>query len=1103
VNPITLALRKPIAVVVAAIAISLAASFALVRMPIDIFPELNTPVIYVVQSYGGMDPAQMEGYLTNYTEFLFLLITGIHHVESRNIQSIALSKLVFHPGTNMDQALAETVNYINRSRAFMPPGTVPPIVLRYDAGSVPVGYLVFSSKTKDVAQVQDEATFRVRPLLSSLSGVSAPPSFGGEARTILVQLDSERLRAYRLAPDDIVNALINGNQVSPSGNLTVGDKTFMVPINSVAADVKEVGRIPIRMGEAGRLYLRDVAAIHDGADVLTGYALVNGRRSVFLPITKRPDASTLSVVEQVKANLPKMQDALSEDVEVRFEFDQSPYVTRAMSDVLKEGILGAVLTGLMVLVFLRDVRSVIVVVLNIPLALCAAVVALWLTGHSINIMTLGGLALAVGILVDEATVEIENIHAQLVHAESTALAVRRGNAETAVPRMLAMLCILAVFIPSFFMHGPVRGMFVPLSLAVGFAMLASWVLSNTFVPVMSVWLLRHSSANPSPQPPPRNGEGEQDKDPAQPPAAHIPAPPSPLRGGGLGGRGSSWFSFATLGRWYSSLLRQALRRRGLLVAGYLALCGFILVFGGGELGREIFPAVDAGQLQLRLRAPEGTPLGNMEALTRDVLRVIHEEAGPGNIDLTIGLVGTASNNYPINFIYLWTAGPQEALLRISLKHDSGIAVEDLKERLRHRLPASKRTGSPALQDVKLSFEAGDIVTEVMSFGSPTPIEVAVAGPDLAVNKAHAEKIRVQLAKIESLRDLQIVQSLDYPVLQVDVDREKAGLSGVSIRDVSRSLVAATSSSRYVVPNFWRDPVSGIGYQIQVEAPRMRMGSIKELEGMPLGPTKKGQLSLRDVARIREDTMPGEYDRYNMRRFVSLRADIHGEDLGRVADRVDQAIRAAGEPPRGVTVSVQGQSVPMQEMFHGLALGLGLTVVVVFLLLSAYFQSFPLALVVTASVPGALAGSVVALLATGTTLNLQSFMGTIMAVGVALANSILLVSFAERARLTGQSSGDSAASAGRGRLRAILMTSGAMLAGMTPMALALGEGGEQTAPLGRAVIGGLALATFSTLFVLPSVFSLVRDRAGRGGASLDSTDPESRYYHPEGLRTENT
>jgi multidrug efflux pump subunit AcrB len=1063
-NPLAFALRQPITIVVALAAVVLASVLAMQRMAIDIFPEMGTPVIYVVQPYGGMDPAQMEGYLTNYTEFLFLLISGIHRVESKNIQGIALSKLTFHPGANMEQAMAETVNYINRAKAWQPTGTVPPIVLRYDAGSVPVGYLVFSSDSKNVGQIQDEATFRVRPMLSSLRGVSAPPSFGGEARTIQIRVDPEKLRSYRLSPDEIVAALTAGNQVSPSGNVTIGDRAHMVPSNSVVTDIEELYKIPIRLGDAAPLYLRDLAQIQDGTDVQTGYALVNGKRGVFLPITKRPDASTLDVVDRVRAELPKMQASLSEDVQVRFEFDQSPYVARAMGDVVKEGILGAVLTGLMVLLFLRDWRSVVVVVLNIPLALLAALVALWLSGQSINIMTLGGLALAVGILVDEATVAVENIHARL---ESTTCSVARavwdGTVETAVPRLLAMLCILTVFLPSFFMQGVVRALFVPLTLAVGFAMIASYLLSSLFVPVLSAWILHR----PSP--------GELN---------------APVRQ-------------TTLGRVnlvYGRLLERLVRLRWLLIGAYLVGCGLVIVLVGGRLGREIFPAVDAGQFQLRLRAPEGTSLENMEILTRDVLEAIGREVGPENVDISIALVGTASNNYPINFIYIWTAGPHEALLRVSLKHGCGVSVEDLKERLRRKLPLIERARSPALKDVKLSFEAGDIVAEVMSFGAPTPVEVSVSGPNLAENRAHADKIRAELARIQSLRDLQYAQSLNYPILKVDIDRERAGLSGVTARDVSRSLVAATSSSRYVVPNFWCDPSSGVGYQVQVEIPLERMNSVKAVELLPLRQTARGQLSVRDVAQVREGTMPGEYDRYNMRRLVSLQANIHGADLGTVSGQVSQAIAAAGEPPRGVSVEVHGQMPPMQEMFRSLAGGLLFTIAVVLLLLTAYFQSLRLALIVTASIPAALAGAALALAGSGTSLNIQSFMGTIMAIGVALANSILLVTFAERRRREGLAPALAAVRGAVGRLRPILMTSCAMLAGMLPLALALGEGGEQTAPLGRAVVGGLAAATLATLVIVPAVFAVVRGQGGVASVSLDPNDPTSPCFDGKGSET---
>jgi multidrug efflux pump subunit AcrB len=999
--------------------------------------------------------------------------------------------------------MAETVNYVNRSRSFMPPGTVPPFIMRFDAGSVPVGYLVFESD-KSIGEIQDKALFQVRPMFATLPGVSAPPPFGGNQRTIVIRADPDRLRAYHLSPDDVVTAIARGNQITPSGNVTIQGKSPIVPVNSVVGEkIKELEKIPVRLGTDPTVYVGDIGYAVDATDVPTGYGLVNGKRSVYILVTKRADASTLSVVNEVKANLPRMQAAAGEGIKVRFEFDQSPSVSRAVRGVGLEALIGAVLTGLMVLLFLRDWRSVIVVVLNIPFALLGAILALWLCQQTINLMTLGGLALAVGILVDEATVEVENIHTQFEHTPNIARAVRLGNAQTAVPRLLAMLCVLAVFLPSFFMQGAAKALFVPLALAVGFSMVASYVLSSTFVPVLSTWLLRHS---------------------------HIDAR-----------RSARWFSMARFQDGYAWLLRGVLRVRWLLLAAYLAVPVLLVgwwLWGHPGLGTEIFPKVDSGQFQLRVRAPDGTALEDTEALARDVLEEIAREAGgEKKVDITVSLVGTASYNYPINAIYLWTSGPQEAVLRVALKRGSGIRLEEFKNRLRERLPEMKRQQAPAMKDVKLQFEAGDIVEQVMSFGSPTPVQVTVKGPKLADNRAYAEKLRQQLAQIPSLRDLQYEQSLDYPTIEVNVDRALAGLSGVTAEEVGRAVAPATLSSRFTTPLYWRDPKSGVGYQVQVEVPQSRMNSISQVEQIPIKSTADGQLLVQDVARVRPGTMPGEVDRYNMKRMVSLTANVEGEDLGNVARRIDRALQAVNrglwapqqgpngepgwkneitgnagdiryqkdrpsEPPTGMIVDVRGQIFPMRQMFGGLAggpIGEGLTgglvlaVVVILLLLTAYFQSLRLALVVVSTTPAVIAGVVLALVLTRTTLNLQSFMGAIMAVGVAVANAILVATFAEQGRRENREVKEAAVEGARHRLRPILMTSCAMIAGMAPMALGLGEGGEQTAPLGRAVIGGLAVATFATLLLLPSVFVIVQGRSGTRSASLDPDDPESPNF----------
>jgi multidrug efflux pump subunit AcrB len=1071
------ALKRPLTVMVLILAIALGSFLAIGRsvfeqlgwaypeglprgMEVDIFPSLNLPVIYVCQPYGGMDPAQMEGFLTNYYEYHFLYISGIHHVESRNVQGTALMKLYFHPGTDMAQAMAETINYVNRSRAFMPPGTVSPFVMRFDTGSVPVGYLVLSSDTRSIAEIQDLALFRIRPMFSSLPGVSAPPPFGGSARTIVVTVDPQRLQSYGMSPDEIITALVRGNSISPSGNVPVGDKFPIVPVNSVVGDISQLRSIPIRTGQSP-VFLRDIGYVQDSADAPAGYALANGRRAVYILATKRADASTLSVINNIKQALPRMRDALGkegEDIEVRFEFDQSPYVTRAVAGVVAEGLLGAVLVGLMILLFLRDWRSALVVVLNIPLALMTAVLALWLTGQTINLMTLGGLALAIGILVDEATVAIENIHAHLQRDKPLAQAVLDGSRETSVPRLLAMLCILAVFVSSFFMQGAARALFVPLSLAVGFAMLASYILSSTFVPVLCVWLLKHD-----------HGTRER-----QGPTA-----------------------FDRLRRRYESVLSRAVRWRWKLVAAYVAATVAVVLLAGASLGRGIFPVVDAGQFRLRMRAPDGTHIARSEQFAKQALQLVEDELGAGNVELTLGYVGMIHSNFPVNAVYQWSRGPEEAILYVDLNDDLGLRDEELKERLRARL-------GEAMPDVRFSFEPSDIVNEVMSFGSPTPVEVAVSGPSFPDNRQYAAKVWDELARLPFLRDLQIGQSLDYPTIEVNVDREKAGLAGLMPVDVSRALVTATSSSRFVVPNYWADPKSGIAYQVQVEIPRPflrtpdnvgTIGSAAEIAQIPLKKTERGQILIGDIAELRDGSMPGQYDRYNMRRQITLTANVAYADLGSVSREVAKAIQRAGSPPTGVQIETRGQIPPMREMQSGLAIGLGLAVVAVFLLLTANFQSIRLALVTVSTAPAVIAGVAIMLWLTATTLNIQSFIGSIMAVGVAMANAILLVTVAEERRREGLTASDAAMSGAASRLRAILMTSCAMIAGMLPMALGLGESGQQNAPLGRAVIGGLVAATAATLLVLPTVFALVQQRASSASPSLDPGDVQSSHYQP--------
>ena len=1084
-NLIRAALRRPLAVYVAVLGLLGASVLATTRMRIDVFPDLNLPVIYVAQPYGGLDPAQMEGFVTSYYEYHFLYITGIEHVESRSVQNMALVKLFFHPGTEMSQALAQTVAYVERSRAFMPPGTVPPFIVRLDAGSVPVGQLVFQSETRPVAQLQDLALFRVRPLFATLPGVSAPPPFGASQRSILVRADPERLRAHGLTGDDLITAVARSNSISPAGNLRTGALLRIAPLNSVVSRPEELEAIPVRLGPGPMVYLRDVARVEDGSDILTAFALANGKRTVYIPVTKRADASTLDVVRRVREAMPRMRAALPDDVAVRFDLDQSVVVERSLRTVTIEAGLGALLTGLMVLLFLRSWRSALVVVTTIPIALAASVLCLWLVGESLNIMTLGGLALAVGVLVDEATVAVENVHAHLERSAQRAegaarnqhgsvrdsgavdseeigarrlahlRAVHDAAVETVTPRLLALLAILAVFVPSFLMEGVSRALFVPLSLAVAFAMLASYVLSSTLVPVMCARLFRaHSS---------------------------ILRNTLTYRTTALSGADGTIRTSSCLRRAFAGVVAAAVRARFVVLPLYLlgTLGGLWLL--EPTLGRDLFPPPRQGALQLRVRAPDGTRVEETERRVRALLDVAREVLGD-RLRLSLAYVGIPPATYPIIAVYQWTNGPHDAIVQLDLTSGAE-ELDALRTRLRAAFTAK-------LPELRVTFEPGDIIGQVLTLGTNAPIEVAVAGPNLAANRAYAAKVQTALAAAPGLIDLAVAQSLEYPTAAVEVDRERAGQRGLAMSDVGNALVAATSSTRYTRPTFWRDPQSGVAYQVQVDVPPVRLQSTEALLGVPVGHGASAPILLGDVATVTEGHMPGEYARYNMQRMVTLTANpAPGVDLGRAVTNVRAALAGVQAPPTGVHVFVRGLAPTLDKTLRGALVGLALAIVVVLLLLTAYFQSLRAALVAVLSVSAALLGAAAVLRATDTSLSLPSFMGAIMAVGVCTANAILFVTFAERARQGGAGAAEAAQLAAQARSRPILMTSLAMLAGMVPMALGMGEGSEQLAPLGRAVLGGLAASTLATLFVLPAAFALVHGQRPWRTASLAPQDHE--------------
>lgn len=1042
---ITSALRKPVTIIVILLGIVFFSVLAIRKLPIDILPKLGTPTIYVAQTYGGLSPAQMEGFITSYYEYHFLYITGIKSVESKTIQGLTLIKLQFQEGTDMGAAMAEVDAYATRSRSFMPPGTLPPFIMRYDAGSVPVGQLVFSSSSRSLNEIQDLALFKVRPLFAALPGVSAPPPFGGNQRSVLIKADPDRLNSYGITPDELVLAIAKNNNISPAGNVRVGDYTMISPSNSVVDNILELETIPLKTGTGPSIYVRDVATVQNGADVTTGYALINGKRSVYIPVTKRADASTWDVVQNIKKALPDLQAAIPDDIKVSYEFDQSGYVINSLTSLIIEGLLGALLTGLMVLLFLRDWRSALVVVITIPLALLSSVVCLYLMGQTINVMTLGGLALSIGILVDQATISIENIHQHLESGKSKARAITDACKEISLPQLLILLSILAVFVPALFMSGVPKAMFLPMSLAVGFSLIASFLLSQTFVPVFANYILsdkKHSAVD-------------------------------------------DWFQKVRTR--FENFSNRFSRYNKYVVFTYFIPALLMIFIAYHFIGTEIFPKVDAGQFQVRASMPAGTRIERTEDATKKTLQIIDSLAGKGNVDITSAFVGMQPPTYAINSIYLWTSGPQEAVIKVNLNKKSGISIENFKEKLRQSIQQQIPT-------LKLSFEPADLVDQVMSQGSNTPVEVVIQGKNLSQSRDYAEQVKKQLEGISYLRDVHIGLPLDYPTLQINYDRVRTGQMGLTVDEASRSLTVGTYSSRLTQPVYWLDKTTGTAYQVQVEYPQFKMNSADQVEQIPVSTKNGNKIFLRDIADWKKITTPGEYDRINQQRYLTVTANLNHKDLGTAIKDVNEKIKSIGDLPAGIKIYMRGQSDLLDQTLFELSTGLLLAIIVIFLMLAANFQSFKLSLKVLSVVPAVIAGSWLLLLICGKSLNIQSFMGSIMAIGVAVSNAILLVSNAEQFRKQNVTHPNYGLASARSRLRPILMTTFAMIAGMIPMAIGFGEGGEQTSPLGIAVIGGLILSTTTSLFIVPGIYhSIIGTKKYKSG-SLDPDDENSIYYN---------
>jgi multidrug efflux pump subunit AcrB len=1046
-NMIKFALQKPIAIMVLVLGLLFFGFKATKEIKVDILPEMDLPVVYIAHSFNGYTPQQMEGYFTKMYVNMMLFTNGIKSIESKNTQGLTLMKVTFYEGTEMGEAIA-TVNALsNRSQVFLPPGAPPPFIIRFDASSQPVGQLVFRSNTKTNNQLQDIANFNARPFLIKIPGLTTAPPFGGSPRTIEVNIDPYKLRAHNLSPEQIVEAISRNNITSPSGNVYIGDKNYLTPTNNTVKEVAELGDIPIFKGSVDNVYIRDVATIKDGADIATGYALIDGKRSVYINIAKAGNASTLDVVNTLKKELPNIQRNMPDDVTISYEFDQSVYITNALKSLVIEGVLGALLTGLMVLLFLKDRRAALIVIMTIPISIISGVLFLKLFGQTINIMSLSGLALAIGILVDESTVTIENIHQHFAKGKTKAQAIWDACKEIAFPKLLIMLCILAVFAPAFMMTGIPGSLFMPLALAIGFSMIVSFLLSQTFVPVMANWLMKHN------------------KDHCENPAHK-----------------EDWFS--KFRNRFVNFLTKLTKQKKIIVS--LSLL-FVLV-GGFALyqitGKDVLPTSNSRQFQVRIKAAEGTRIEVTETKVKQFLSHLKHNVGEDNIAISSVFIGQHPSTFAVSPIYLYNAGPHEALMQVALKEFNGNS-DELKDKLR----AYYKEKMPELS---ISFEPIELTEKILSQGTNTPIEIRVSGMMKKMNRMYANKLLAKLKEIDYLRDQQIPQSMDYPAMQINIDRTRAAQLGLDVQDISKSLVAATASTRYTNKNFWVGGMMGIAYDVQVQTPQNILNSKEELANLPLSKNSDRPV-LGDVATITPTKELGESYNLGTMGYTSVTANLYKKDLEQASKDVQTAIASLGELPKGLNIEVAGMTPVLNETLSSLATGLLIAVFVIFLMLAATFQSFRVSIVILSTVPFVVVGALLMLNITGSTLNLQSYMGLIMSVGVSIANAVLLISNAETLRKVNKDSVLSGVEAAKVRIRPIIMTTLAMIAGMLPMAIGFGEGGDQIAPLGRAVIGGLLFSTFSVLIILPLVFGWVQKKASVISPSLDPEDQNSIHF----------
>jgi CzcA family heavy metal efflux pump len=1042
------ALARPLTFVVMAILIGIIGVLAALRTPVDIFPDIRVPVIATAWQYSGLSPDEMSGrIITPFERVLTTTVNGIDHIESQSLPGVGVVKIYFQPGADIRTATAQVTSVSQTVLKQLPPGITPPLILNYNASTVPIVQLALSGKGMSEGQMYDLATNQIRPGLVTVPGAAIPYPSGGRQRQIQIDLDPQALQSKGLSAQDVGNAIAAQNQINPAGFAKIGGFQYAVRLNNAPGSVEELNNLPVKVVNGATIYMRDVAHVRDGSAPQTNVVHVDGARSVIMTVLKNGATSTLAIVQGIKDALPKIEETLPPGLKVVPIGDQSLFVKAAVEGVVKEGAIAAALTSLMILLFLGSWRSTVIIAISIPLAILAAIICLAITGNTLNTMTLGGLSLAVGIIVDDATVTIENINWHLEQGKPVRTAILDGAAQIVTPAFVSLLCICIVFVPMFFLPGVAGFLFVPLALAVVFAMIASFILSRTLVPTMAMYLLR-----------PHGSGDDHDQH-----SAGTPQSRNPLV------RFQRGFEdrFEAIRSRYGALLERALATPRPFVLGFLAvtLLSFLLV---PFLGQNFFPAVDAGQMALHVRAPVGSRIEDTSAQFDRIARRIRQIIPANELVSVVDNIGLPVSSINTTYNNSGTVGPQDGDILIQLAKDHA-PTADYVRTLREQLPRD-------FPGATFSFLPADITSQILNFGAPAPIDIQVAGKDADANAAYARLILRRIQAIPGVADARIQQSARYPQLDVAVDRSRIGQYGLTERDVTTSVANSLAGTSQTAPVFFLNPDNGVSYPVVAQAPEYRVGSIDDLSNIPVSGAAGSAQVLGGLSTIRRSTAAAVVSHYNIAPVVDIFATPNGRDLGAVAGDIQRVLASLkDQAPQGATVTLRGQYATMNSAFSGLGFGLIGAVLLIYLLIVVNFQSWLDPFVIITALPGALAGIVWMLFATGTTLSVPALTGAIMCMGVATANAILVVSFA-RERLAELGDATRAAlEAGMTRFRPVLMTALAMIIGMLPMALGLGEGGEQNAPLGRAVIGGLLVATFATLLFVPVIFSLVHRR----------------------------